>query len=253
MNVAKGEFLAVFDSDFLPRADFLKKTIPHFQDGVGAVQARWEHLNENFSLLTKLQGLALDAHFSIEQQGRSSSKSFLNFNGTAGVWRKECITTSGGWSAETLTEDLDLSYRAQMKGWKIEYLEDYTAPAEIPAMMPAVKTQQYRWNKGGAENARKNLGQVLRSDKPLSIKAHAFFHLMSTGVFVLVLLSAIVSVPLLEYLWSEPFDLSPLYDTLTSSSQDLFCCHFSIGIRCVKEGLGAYQLQVIFFDTFQLS
>lgn len=210
MNVAKGEFLAVFDSDFLPKADFLRRTIPYFKDGVGAVQARWEHLNEDFSLLTKLQGLALDAHFSIEQQGRSTSGSFLNFNGTAGVWRKECITNSGGWSAETLTEDLDLSYRAQMKGWKIEYLEEYTAPAEIPAMMPAVKTQQYRWNKGGAENARKNLNQVLKSDKPMSVKAHAFFHLMSTGVFILVLISAVASVPLLEYLWTEPFESSIL-------------------------------------------
>lgn len=226
MRSAKGEFIAVFDADFLPKPDFLKQTIPHFREGVGAVQARWEHLNEDFSLLTKLQGLALDAHFSIEQQGRSSSKSFLNFNGTAGVWRKECIISSGGWSAETLTEDLDLSYRAQMNGWTIEFLEDYTAPAEIPAMMPAVKTQQYRWNKGGAENARKNLGEVLRSNNPLSVKAHAFFHLMSTGVFILVLISAIVSVPLMEYLWSKPFNNSLLRYTYLFFSGFLLLAFF---------------------------
>ncbi|MFT4682046.1 MAG: cellulose synthase/poly-beta-1,6-N-acetylglucosamine synthase-like glycosyltransferase [Granulosicoccus sp.] len=206
MKVAKGEFLAVFDADFLPEKDFLKKTIPHFKDEVGAVQARWAHLNEDYSALTKLQAFGLDGHFRIEQQGRDSSNSFINFNGTAGVWRKQCIEDAGGWSSDTLTEDLDLSYRAQLAGWQFHYMEGYTAPAEIPAAIQAVKSQQYRWNKGGAENARKNLGNVLRSDLPFRVKAHAFFHLMNTSIFFFILISALCSVPLVEYLWVENID-----------------------------------------------
>jgi cellulose synthase/poly-beta-1,6-N-acetylglucosamine synthase-like glycosyltransferase len=206
MKMAKGEFFAIFDADFLPEKDFLKKTIPHFEVGVGAVQARWTHLNEDYSALTKLQAFGLDGHFRIEQQGRDSSKSFINFNGTAGVWRKQCIEAAGGWSSDTLTEDLDLSYRAQLAGWRFKYLENYTTPAEIPAAIQAVKSQQYRWNKGGAENARKNLLKVLRSGLPFRVKAHAFFHLLNTSIFFFILTSALCSVPLVEYLWTEKID-----------------------------------------------
>lgn len=215
MKVAKGEFLAVFDADFLPEKDFLKKTIPHFKEGVGAVQVRWDHLNEDYSALTKLQAFGLDGHFRIEQQGRDSSNSFINFNGTAGVWRKQCIDEAGGWSSDTLTEDLDLSYRAQLAGWEFNYIEDYTAAAEIPAAIQAVKSQQYRWNKGGAENARKNLLNVLRSDLPFRVKAHAFFHLMNTSIFFFILISALCSVPLVEYLWIENIDPRILAFTFT--------------------------------------
>lgn len=209
LTFCKGEFIAIFDADFLPKPDFLKKTIGHFADvEVGAVQVRWEHLNRNYNLLTKLLAMTLDAHFSIEQRGRGASDSFINFNGTAGVWRKQCIAEAGGWSADTLTEDLDLSYRAQLKGWKITYLEDYTAPAEIPMLMPAIRSQQYRWNKGGAEVARKLLGRVLTSNFPLHTRIHGLFHLLNTAIFPCLFIAGLVSVPLTPYLDDSPMRLS---------------------------------------------
>jgi len=198
MNIAKGEFIAIFDADFIPDASFLKNTLCHFSnDNIGMVQTRWEHLNKDYSLLTKLQAFGLDAHFTIEQKGRNVGGSFINFNGTAGIWRKASIYDAGNWNADTLTEDFDLSYRAQLKGWKFVYLEDITSPAELPPVMGALKSQQYRWTKGGAENARKLLGKVLKSDVSFGIKFHAFFHLMNSAVFISIIVSALISVPLL--------------------------------------------------------
>ena len=149
---AKGEFIAIFDADFLPEEDFLMKTMKHFADPkIGVVQTRWEHLNQNYSLLTRVQAFQLNVHFTVEQLGRKVGNLLLQFNGTAGVWRKETINDAGGWEADTLTEDLDLSYRAQLKGWKIIYLEDVTSPAELPSEMNGLRSQQFRWMKGGAE------------------------------------------------------------------------------------------------------
>jgi cellulose synthase/poly-beta-1,6-N-acetylglucosamine synthase-like glycosyltransferase len=163
-HIASGEFIAIFDADFIPPPDFLNKTLPYFiNEKVGVVQTRWGHINKDYSILTQLQAFGLDAHFSIEQTARSAAGSFINFNGTCGVWRKTCITDAGGWSNDTLTEDLDLSYRAQLRGWKFEYLEDVETKGELPVIMPAIKSQQYRWNKGAAETAKKNFGNVLRS------------------------------------------------------------------------------------------
>ncbi|WP_017730543.1 cellulose synthase family protein [Nafulsella turpanensis] len=199
LQQAKGDFLAIFDADFLPQPDFLQKTIPYFVDKeVGVVQTRWGHLNRNYSLLTRLQAFGLDAHFTVEQGGRSHANSFINFNGTGGIWRKSCIEEAGGWSADTLTEDLDLSYRAQMKGWKFRYLEAVEAPAELPVLMPAIKSQHFRWNKGAAECARKNLWKVLRSPerKPIH-KVHALFHLLNSSIFIAILLAALLSIPML--------------------------------------------------------
>lgn len=205
LEFAKGEFIAIFDADFLPKPDFLLKTIPHFnQPNVGLVQTRWGHINRNYSLLTKLQAFALDAHFTVEQVGRNASDGFINFNGTAGVWRKECIFNSGNWSPDTLTEDLDLSYRAQLKNWEFVYLEDVESPAELPPVMSALKSQQYRWTKGGAETARKHIPNVIKSDKSLGIKWHGVMHLMNSAVFVCILLCAILSVPLLSIKESLP-------------------------------------------------
>jgi len=214
---ARGEYLAIFDSDFLPGTDFLAKTIPEFQDKkVGMVQTRWGHLNENYSLLTQLQAFGLDAHFTIEQTGRSHAGSFINFNGTAGIWRKECIVDAGGWSAETLTEDLDLSYRAQMKGWKFKYREDVVSPAELPVIMSAVKTQQFRWNKGAAETARKNLPSVFAAGLKPVHKFHALFHLLNSSVFVFLLVAALVSLPMLIVKHENPgyklvFDIGSVF------------------------------------------
>ncbi len=194
---AKGDYLAIFDADFLPRKDFLKATIPYFEDEkVGVVQTRWEHINQDYSIITRLQALQLNVHFTVEQSGRKAGNYLLQFNGTAGVWRKQCIDDAGGWEADTLTEDLDLSYRAQMKGWEIKYLEKFGSPAELPAEMNALKSQQFRWMKGGAENARKLLPKVWKSDMRFSQKLQATSHLLSSGVFLFILIAGLVSVPL---------------------------------------------------------
>jgi cellulose synthase/poly-beta-1,6-N-acetylglucosamine synthase-like glycosyltransferase len=198
LRTASGEFIVIFDSDFIPDADFLKKTLPHFSDPrIGVVQTRWGHINKDYSLVTQLQAFGLDAHFSIEQSARNAAGSFINFNGTSGVWRKACIVDAGGWSADTLTEDLDLSYRAQLRGWKFKYLEDVVTPGELPVVMPVIKLQQYRWNKGAAETARKLVGKILRSDLPATQKIHAFLHLFNSSVFVALFIAAVMSVPML--------------------------------------------------------
>lgn len=200
LEIAKGEFTAIFDADFIPDPQFLKKTVPYLlkDEKLGVVQTKWEHINENYSILTRLQAFGLDAHFSVEQVGRNSRGHFINFNGTAGVWRNACIADAGGWQHDTITEDLDLSYRAQLKGWKFKYLEDVASPSELPAEMNGLKSQQFRWTKGAAECARKNLGKVIRKrGLPLSTKVHAIFHLMNSFIFLCVLGAALLSVPIL--------------------------------------------------------
>ncbi|MCH2044264.1 MAG: glycosyltransferase family 2 protein [Saprospiraceae bacterium] len=204
LEFCKGEFVAVFDADFLPHQDFLKKTVPFFEDPtIGLVQTKWEHINEDYSLLTRLQAMALDAHFSVEQMGRNMGH-FINFNGTAGIWRKSCINDAGGWAADTLTEDLDLSYRAQLKGWRFQYLSNIGTPAELPVAMNAFKSQQFRWMKGAAECARKNLWRVLRSKQDLGTKFHAVFHLLNSGVFICVLIMSILSIPVSIVMYQSP-------------------------------------------------
>ena len=199
LRTASGEFIAIFDSDFLPNPDWLLKTIPYFQNNkVGVVQTRWGHLNREHSILTQAQAFALDAHFLLEQVGRNQQKHFINFNGTAGIWRKDCIIDSGNWKADTLTEDLDLSYRAQLKDWEFVYLDKVVTPAELPVTINAIRSQQFRWNKGGAENFRKLVAKILFSDKyTFNKKINAFFHLFSSNMFLNVFLIAILSVPLI--------------------------------------------------------
>ncbi len=198
-EIAKGEFFAVFDADFVPEEDFLRNTIPHFEQDprIGVVQTRWGHINEKYSMLTKLQAFGLNTHFFVEQNGRSTGGHFLNFNGTAGVWRKECIEEAGGWKADTLTEDLDLSYRAQLKDWRIFYISEAVAPAELPAAMGAIKSQQYRWTKGAAEVSKKLLPKVLKAPLPLATKFHATFHLLNSAIFICIVITALLSVPVL--------------------------------------------------------
>ncbi len=195
---AKGEFIAIFDADFLPRKDFLRRTIPHFNNPeVGVVQTRWEHINQNYSLLTRLQAIQLNVHFTIEQLGRRAAGCLLQFNGTAGVWRKKAIEDAGGWESDTLTEDLDLSYRAQLQGYKIVFLERIGAPAELPSEMNGLKSQQFRWQKGGAESARKLIPTILKSDLSPLQKFHGVGHLLSSSVFLSIFLSGMISVPLM--------------------------------------------------------
>lgn len=196
---AKGDFIAIFDADFIPLKSFLKDTVGYFSnDKIGLVQTRWEHLNKEYNLLTKLQAFGLDAHFSVEQEGRNLGGHFINFNGTAGIWRKTTILDAGGWQSDTLTEDLDLSYRAQLKGWQFKYVENIGSPAELPPVMNALKTQQYRWTKGGAECAVKNLQRVLEN-KSLNwkTKIHSIFHLLNSFVFICIFLTGLLSVPML--------------------------------------------------------
>ncbi len=226
LRQSKGEFIAVFDSDFIPSPDFLLKTIPYFRqyERLGMVQTRWGHLNKNYSLLTKLQAFGLDAHFTIEQGGRAHANSFINFNGTGGVWRKDCIIDAGGWSADTLTEDLDLSYRAQLKGWNFQYLEDVESPAELPVLMPAIKSQQFRWNKGAAETAQKLLRTVFKSGKlSKTSKIHALLHLYNSSIFLFLLVAAVTSVPLLYIMHLNP----GLHDAIASSGVLI------IGLGCI--------------------
>lgn len=195
----EADFVAIFDADFVPNSDFLRSSIQEFEDpNIACVQTRWSHLNEDQNVLTKAQAFALDAHFRIEQVGRNSGGHFINFNGTAGLWRKAAILDVGGWQSDTLTEDLDLSYRAQMKGWKMIYLEELKSPAELPMVLGALRTQQHRWNKGAAECARKHLLHLLQNPKiSFKTKVQASFHLLNSAVFISVLMLTVLSVPLL--------------------------------------------------------
>lgn len=203
-KIAKGEFIALFDADFIPRPDYLKKTIPFFkQKNVGVVQARWEHINENYSLLTQLQALGLNTHFYIENKGRHNGEHFLNFNGTAGVWRKTAIEDAGGWHHDTLTEDLDLSYRAQMKGWIICFRPEIGVPSELPVVISAVKSQQYRWTKGAAEATVKLLPSVFKNNLSGKTKIHSTFHLMNSFVFLCMAILAIFSIPVLYVKYTD--------------------------------------------------
>jgi cellulose synthase/poly-beta-1,6-N-acetylglucosamine synthase-like glycosyltransferase len=198
------EFIALFDADFVPAPDFLLHTLPwlihHPKNGV--VQTRWAHLNEQYNRLTRLQSFQLNVHFGVEQTARHRGGLMLQFNGTAGVWRRSTIEQAGGWQGDTLTEDLDLSYRAQLAGWKIHYLPHIETPAEVPAEMAGFRSQQFRWMKGGAETARKLLPIIWRAPLPLRTKIHGTFHLLAGSIYVILLASALLSVPTL-LLWSH--------------------------------------------------
>src|SRR5881628_699855 len=196
LQVARGEFVGIFDADFIPTTDFLTKLIPHFRDPkVGMVQARWGHINQDYSLLTKIQAILLDGHFILEHGGRNRGGRFFNFNGTAGVWRRTAIDDAGGWQHDTLTEDLDLSYRAQLRGWRFVFLSDLIAPAEVPVEMNAFKSQQHRWAKGSIQTCRKLLPRILRSNLPFGVKAEAFFHLTANFNYILMCALSILMFP----------------------------------------------------------
>jgi len=196
LKSAKGEFVAIFDADFVPPEDFLMKVIHHFTNPkVGMVQTRWTHINRNYSFLTEVEAIMLDGHFVLEHSGRARSDVFFNFNGTAGMWRRQAIEEAGGWQHDTLTEDTDLSYRAQLKGWKFVYLQDVECPAELPVEMTAFKTQQARWAKGLIQTSKKILPQVLKSDVPRHVKLEAWFHLTANLSYPLMIVLSVLLLP----------------------------------------------------------
>ncbi|WAC01404.1 glycosyltransferase family 2 protein [Lacinutrix neustonica] len=254
LKIAKGEYIAIFDADFLPKKDWLKRTIPHFsKNNIGVVQTRWGHINRNYSTLTKIQAFALDAHFTLEQVGRNSKGHFINFNGTAGVWRKQCILDAGNWEGDTLTEDLDLSYRAQLKNWKFKYLEDVETPAELPVVISAARSQQFRWNKGGAENFRKTMWKVLKS-KNISkkTKLHGILHLLNSTMFLNVLIVGVLSIPML-YIKNEYAHLKPYFYIMSFfviSTIIFFVCYWFMYKRTYGSGLKNFAQYIVLFFTF---
>jgi len=199
MLTAKGEYIAIFDADFVPPADFLLRCLSQFHGKPkrGLVQARWGHLNRDENLLTKSVAIGIDGHFVIEQPARSWNGLFLNFNGTGGLWKREAIDDAGGWRAVTLTEDLELSYRAQLKGWEIYLLHDLVVPGEIPASYEAFKSQQFRWAKGSIQTGKLLLPRILKAPLPLGVKIHSIFHLTQYSMHACMLMVALLSVPLL--------------------------------------------------------
>ncbi|MDA3860384.1 MAG: glycosyltransferase [Melioribacteraceae bacterium] len=212
---AKGEFIAIFDADFIPPSNFLINTLSHFySNNIGMVQTRWEHLNEKHSFLTRIQAFALNGHFGVEQKIRNDAGFFINFNGTAGVWRKECIVESGNWGSDTLTEDLDLSYRAQLKGWEFVFLKDITTPSELPTEISSLKTQQFRWTKGAIETAIKLLPSVWKSNLSLKVKLQSTFHLTNNLVYPFVLVVAVLNLPILFIKQSGYYDTYFYYSSL---------------------------------------
>ncbi|WP_394357646.1 cellulose synthase family protein [Psychroserpens ponticola] len=254
LKIAKGEFIAIFDADFLPKPNWLKRTIPYFKDDqIGVVQTRWSHINRNYSILTKIQAFALDAHFTLEQVGRNSKGHFINFNGTAGVWRKDCIIDSGNWEGDTLTEDLDLSYRAQLKNWKFKYLEDVETPAELPVVISAARSQQFRWNKGGAENFRKMFKRVVNS-KNISVKTktHGLLHLLNSTMFLNIFIVAVLSIPML-YIKNEYSHLRFYFYFMSffvMSTVIFFICYWFMYKQIYGSGFKKFFSYVGMFFTF---
>ncbi|WP_299681719.1 cellulose synthase family protein [uncultured Dokdonia sp.] len=251
---AKGEFIAIFDADFLPEPNWLQRTVPYFIDrNIGVVQTRWGHINRDYSLLTKVQAFALDAHFTLEQVGRNSRGHFINFNGTAGLWRKQCIIDAGNWEGDTLTEDLDLSYRAQLKNWKFKYLENVETPAELPVVISAARSQQFRWNKGGAENFQKMASKVVKS-KSLSTKTkfHGILHLLNSTMFLNVLIVGLLSIPML-YIKNEYGHLKTYFVVMSffvMSTVIFFICYWYMFKNIYGGGFKQFIRYIGMFFTF---
>ena len=228
LTVARGEFVAIFDADFVPASDFLARTIPYFNDqGVGMVQTRWGHINADYSWLTRAQSVGIDGHFVIEQAARNSNELWMNFNGTGGIWRKQCILDAGNWQSDTLTEDFDLSYRAELAGWKFRYFKDVVNPAEIPATVNAFKSQQFRWCKGSLQTAIKLIPRILRSGFGWKIKAEAIVHLLNYSVHPLMILNILLLLPILTMSrWSSydftDFSIGMLFAVATMMSLGTF-------------------------------
>ncbi|MEZ4874249.1 MAG: glycosyltransferase family 2 protein [Flavobacteriaceae bacterium] len=258
LKVAKGEFIAIFDADFLPKKDWLLKTVPYFKDPkIGVVQTRWAHLNRDYSILTMVQAFALDVHFTLEQAGRNNKGHFINFNGPAGIWRKECILDAGNWEGDTLTEDLDLSYRAQLKNWKFKYLEEVETPAELPVVISAARSQQFRWNKGGAENFQKMFWKVLKNKQvSFKTKIHGILHLLNSTMFLNVLVVALLSIPML-YIKNEYAHLKTYFIVMSFfviSTLIFFICYWFTFKRIYGGGILKFLEYIgMFFIFFSIA
>jgi cellulose synthase/poly-beta-1,6-N-acetylglucosamine synthase-like glycosyltransferase len=254
LSVAKGSLIAIFDADFLPKKDWLLQTVPHFgSEDIGVVQTRWGHINRDYSILTRIQAFALDAHFTLEQVGRNAQGHFINFNGTAGIWRKECIVDAGNWEGDTLTEDLDLSYRAQLKNWRFKYLEEVETPAELPVVISAARSQQFRWNKGGAENFRKSVGKVLRAPHlNWKTKFHGVMHLLNSSMFLCVFTVAVLSIPMM-YIKSIFPELAWVFEVTSFfivSTIILFICYWFTYKNIQGKGIEHFLQYIGLFFTF---
>jgi cellulose synthase/poly-beta-1,6-N-acetylglucosamine synthase-like glycosyltransferase len=229
LKLATSTFIAIFDADFVPPVDFLRKTLPYFTDPkVGMVQARWGHINQDYSLLTKIQSILLDAHFVLEHGGRNRAGCFFNFNGTAGVWRRDAIDSAGGWQHDTLTEDLDLSYRAQLLGWRFVFLPHVVSPAEVPVEMNSFKSQQHRWAKGSIQTCMKLLPRILRSNQPIGVKAEAFFHLTANFNYLLMSVLSVLMFPAMYVRYNMGWTEMLLIDIPLFAAATLSVCNFYI-------------------------
>ena len=254
LAIAKGSLIAIFDADFLPQKDWLLQTVPHFgSEDIGVVQTRWGHINRDYSILTRIQAFALDAHFTLEQVGRNAQGHFINFNGTAGIWRKECILDAGNWEGDTLTEDLDLSYRAQLKNWRFKYLEEVETPAELPVVISAARSQQFRWNKGGAENFRKSVGKVLRAPHLSGkTKFHGVMHLLNSSMFLCVFLVGVLSIPMMFIKSTFP-ELAWVFEVTSFfivSTIILFVCYWFTYKNIQGKGIEHFLQYIGLFFTF---
>jgi len=221
-------FVAIFDADFIPPVDFLKRTLPYFETDprIGMVQARWRHINQDYSLLTKIQSILLDAHFVLEHGGRNRAGYFFNFNGTAGIWRRTAIEDAGGWQHDTLTEDLDLSYRAQLRGWRFIFLPDVVSPAEVPVEMNSFKSQQHRWAKGSIQTCMKLLPHILRSKQPFGVKVEAFFHLSANFNYLLMSVLSVLMFPAMWVRYSMGWTEMLLIDVPLFAAATMSFCNF---------------------------
>jgi len=252
---ATGEYIAIFDADFVPDPDFLINTLPYFSnDKIGMVQTRWGHINPRESWLTRAQEIGLNSHFIIDQDGRAKGGYFISFNGTAGVWRKTCIEDAGGWEADTLTEDLDLSYRAQMKNWKFKFCPEIISPAELPNLLSAVRSQQFRWIKGGVETSKKLLPKLWNCKLPISIKLFGSLQLLNNYIYIFILLTALFSVPLM-FLKNTSTEFDQFFNwsgmLIIILIINLFYCYSAILmdkkkiIESLKETMSAFPIAII--------
>ncbi len=250
LALTHSEFIAIFDADFVPPRDFLKVLLSRFSnDRIGMVQARWTYINRDQSLLTKLQALSLDAHFAVEQFARNRLGCFINFNGTAGIWRRACIEDAGGWEGDTLTEDLDLSYRAQLKGWSFVFANDIEAPSELPADINALRTQQFRWTKGSVQTARKVVGLLIRSDVSIKVKIEGLFHLTSHFVFPFAIMAAVLHAPVVATQFTDEGP-SGLYFAFASFGLFAFAGVFLHQLFAQRSLYPDWRKRIVLFPVF---